>query len=145
MLRLIVSLTVAAPPELLYNLLMDYKNWNNIFPSTIQQTELIAEENGGKTIRVLHKKEGHVVNWLHMLEPGVIRLDESKPRYNASFINYFDPVKHGSNYTVVASIQLKGIFRFVAPFIKGLVRKRIYQFTLLPMKKAAEKKNSRRN
>ena len=63
-----------------------------------------------------------------------IELEEFKPMYNAIFLNRFEEIAGETVYVIEAFIFLKGIYKLAAPFIKGLVRKRISNYVLKPMK-----------
>jgi hypothetical protein len=118
---------------------LDYTNWHKLFPATIQAARLIKMEQGVLTIEVLHRIEGKVINILTVLPNGKIKLEEFKPKYNAIFINQFTPVSGSTRYSVTANISLKGIYKIVAFFIRGIIRNRIMKFVLVPVKEISEK------
>ncbi|HEX5151699.1 MAG TPA: hypothetical protein VFW07_09620 [Parafilimonas sp.] len=138
--RTSASVVIDAPNELITKIYLDYKNWDKLFPATIRGAKLIKEENGMQTIEVDHKKAGKVINLLRLLSFNEIKLKEFKPLYKAVFINRFLPIDGKTKYVVNAVISLKTIFKLLSPFLKSLVKNRIKNYVLYPMKKFAEKK-----
>jgi|SRR4030095_9727 hypothetical protein len=138
MLHVEASINIATPQPVVRRVYMDYNNWNKLFPLTIRAARCIKEENGVHTVEVDHKKEGFVINVLTVLSNEEIQLEEFKPKYNATFINRFRAVGNGTRYTISASISMKGIYKIAAPFIKNVVKNRIIELVLKPMKKLSE-------
>ena len=138
MLHVESSINIDAPPSLVMGRYMDYDNWHKLFPLTIRATRYIKEQNGVLTVEVDHKKAGFVINILTVLSNEEIKLEEFKPKYNAIFINRFQPTAEGTRYTIVANVSLKGIYKIATPFIKSIVKNRIMKFALEPMKKKSE-------
>ncbi len=81
-------------------------------------------------------------NTLIDLSENEIGLEESKKRFNASFLNQFLAAGGGTHYVIHAYVQLKGIYRWIKPLLKGYVRrqtsKSMQAYVLEPLKKAAE-------
>jgi hypothetical protein len=138
MLHVEASIDIVSPQPLVMGLYMDYDNWHELFPLTIRSARCVKEENGVFIIEVDHKKEGFVMNILTVLSNEEIQLEEFKPNYNATFINRFQPIAMGTRYTISANISLKGIYKIAAPFIKNVVKNRIMELVLKPMKKLSE-------
>ncbi|HJV14126.1 MAG TPA: hypothetical protein VJ625_09570 [Propionibacteriaceae bacterium] len=63
---------------------------------------------------------------------------ENKQRYDARFVNRFEPLRKGSRIAVAGDIRLKGLARLLAPFLGWYARRLIQRFTLQPIKIAAE-------
>jgi hypothetical protein len=137
-----MDVLIKAPQQSLITLYLDFKNWNKLFPATIQDARLITEKNKTQIVEVLHKTAGKVINILTPSSPNEIELKEFKPIYNAIFINRFKAVENGTLYIIEAYIFLKGSLKILTPFIHWLVRKRIKNYVLLPMKAFAENKTA---
>jgi len=137
-----MSLIINAPQEKLISIYRDYNNWHKLFPATIKGAHLIKEENKMQTVEVEHKQAGKVINTLKFLSANEIELEEFKPLYNAIFLNRFEAITGGTVYIIEAYIFLKGIYKLATPFIKGLVRKRINNYVLKPMKEFAENRSA---
>ncbi len=135
-----MSLKINASQQRVINLYKDFNNWHKLFPATIKGAHLIKEENGIQTVEVDHSKAGKVINILRFSSANEIELEEFKPLYNAIFFNRFINEQDKTIYVIEAFIFLKGIFKTAAPFVKGLVQKRIYNYVLKPMKEIAESK-----
>jgi hypothetical protein len=133
-----MAVFIKAPQQSLIKLYLDYKNWNRLFPATISDAHLIKEEDKTQMVEVQHKTAGNVINILTPSSPNEIELKEFKPLYNAIFINRFKAVENGTIYTIEAYIFLKSYLKVLTPFIHGLVRKRIKNYVLQPMKAFAE-------
>lgn len=138
MLRTVSSIIIAVDPLLVKKQYLDYVNWPQLFPLTIRRAKLIREQNGSLTVEVDHRYEGKVINVINILSNDEVRLREFKPKFNAVFINHFQPIPAGTLYTITANVWLKGIFKLAGPFVHGLVRKRMQNYVLFPMKKYTE-------
>ena len=75
-----------------------------------------------------------------MTEVGPNRIDlcEARRRYDARFENRFDPIPEGTRYTVSADVHLKGAARLLAPIAGPIIRRRIREYVLAPMRRMAE-------
>lgn len=132
------SKIIAAPSQRVMAIYLDHSQWHRLFPLTIRSARLVSEEGGRQTIEVDHKQEGKVINLLTVVSKEEIKLEEFKKAFNGVFINWFEPIPGGARYRIFAYISLKGFYRFLQPFVRGLIRKRIYRFVLDPMKNYAE-------
>ncbi len=121
-------------------LYLDYANWPRLFPATIRAVQLLGEEGGRTRVEVEHASEGTILNVMSVISANEIRLDEWKPRYEATFINRFEPHTNGARYTVLAEVALKGISWLLTPVAAPFVRARLERFVLRPMKARAEGK-----
>lgn len=141
------AIDIAASPEVVASIYRDVEKWGKIFPATIEQAKVIALRKNCKEIEVLHKQEGCVPNTLIDLSPTEIGLEESKPKFNASFINKFQRAPgNNTHYVIHSYISLKGIYKVFKPFLKGYVRhqslKSMQEYVLSPLKVAVEEKIS---
>jgi hypothetical protein len=134
MIRVQASINIPASSPYLFSLYRNYSQWVKLFPLTIKDAKLVKEEEGNLTIMISHKTAGQVINILSVISANEIKLEEFEPRYHAVFINYFQPIDKGTCYRVTAEISVKGFLKIVEPFIKGLIKKRIKKFVLMPMK-----------
>jgi hypothetical protein len=116
----------------------DYGHWSQLFPATIRGTRLIRENDTTKAIEVDHTKDGPVLNLLTVISDDEIRLEEFKPHYDARFTNRFEADAHGTRYTVIADVQLKGVLRLLSPIARPFVRRRLAKYVLRPIKTMAE-------
>lgn len=132
---------INASPQTVLNIYCDFKNWNKLFPATIENARLLQQEDTTQTIEVDHKTAGKVINILSPSAVNEIELKEFKPLYNAIFLNRFQVIENKTMYIIEAYIFLKGILKVLTPFIHWLVRKRIKNYVLQPMKAFAENKN----
>jgi hypothetical protein len=138
------AIDINAPPGHVAAVYRDVEKWVYTFPATIEGAKITNTRDNWKEIDVTHKQEGHVPNTLIDLSSNEIGLEESKKRFNASFLNRFEPLPDGrTHYVIDAYINLKGIYRLVKPFLKGYVRRRtlkqVRNYVLEPLKLAAEK------
>lgn len=138
MLNLKTSTIIHAPANCLFDIYINYKEWNKLFSLTIEGTELVKNDNGKLTVLVHHKTAGRVINILDKHSKQTIRLEEFKPLYKAVFWNNFKTISGGTRYTVTAEISLKGFAILLQPFVKRIVLGKIRRFVLQPMKKYAE-------
>lgn len=132
------QVSIAAPSDKVYALYLDYTRWHQIFPKTIKSARLIKKSEGKIFIEVDHKTEGHVLNILTLNGTCRIELEEIKPKYTAVFTNTFTPSGSQTLYSIQARILLRGVYKLAAPFIRSLIKKRIRQFVLHPIKQYAE-------
>lgn len=143
MVRTVVSTEINAPPELVAALYADWAEWPRLFPLTIRGVRILADDGQRKTIEVDHATEGKVVNIMMVVSPHEVRLEESKRRFDARFINRFEAAGHGTRYSIVAEVQLKGVARALAPLAPPIVRERLNRFVLEPVRAAAERGQKR--
>jgi hypothetical protein len=133
-----LSININVTPSTAVAAYLDYRKWGKLFPLTIRGVKFIREENNILTVEVDHKTEGFVINILTVISDREIKLEEYKPKYNATFINCFAEISTGTRYTVVAYVSMKNFYKLIEPFIKPIVKKRIRKFTLRPMKEFLE-------
>jgi hypothetical protein len=98
---------------------------------------LVRREPRRVTVEVDHR-QGKVLNVISDLSPDRVALWESKRRYDATFVNSFEPAPAGTRYHVSADVELKGSARWLAPFLHRYIRRQIRRYVLEPMRRAAE-------
>jgi hypothetical protein len=135
----IAARVIQAPPERVMDLYLDYPSWPRLFPRTIRGVQLLGEEGGRVRLEVDHVFEGKVLNVMTVISSNEIRLDEWKPRYEATFMNRFEAHPKGTRYSVFAEIALKGALWLLTPLAAPVVRSRLSRFVLRPVKAFAEK------
>jgi len=138
MVRAVVSRLIRAAPERVSALYQDYSRWPLLFPATIRAARLVRECGAKRTIEVDHATAGKVINVMTVVSPREIQLEEWKPRYDARFVNIFDPVDGGTRYTVTAEVALKGALRLLTAIVAPIVRWQMKRFVLAPMQALAE-------
>lgn len=142
------AIDIAAPPEYVAAVYRDVEKWGETFPATIEHAQVTETGDNWNRIEVAHKKEGHVPNMLIFLSDTEIGLEESKKKFEASFLNKFERAAGGgTHYVMTAYINLKGVYKVkvLKPFLKGYVRrqalKQMRSYVLVPLKTAAEKEH----
>jgi hypothetical protein len=138
------AIDIASSPDFVAAIYRDVEKWGEIFPATIELAKVVQTGENWKEIEVTHKQEGCVPNTLFDLSETEIGLQESKHKFDASFINRFEPAADGgTHYVIRSSISLKGIYKILKPFLIGYVHrqalKRMQEYVLEPMKIAAER------
>lgn len=140
------SIHIAAPPERVASIYRDVDKWDETFPLTIACAEVIKTGDNWKEIEVTHKQEGCVSNTLIDLSETEIGLQESKHKFDASFLNRFEPADGGTRYVIRSYVSPKGIYKILKPFLIGYVHrqalKQMRNYVLEPLKIAAERKPS---
>ncbi len=131
------SIVVRAPPECVFRLYRDYRNWPRLFPATIRGVRLVREDGARVELEVDHR-EGKVPNVMTVVAADRVDLWEAKRRYEATFVNRFEPAREGTRYSVSADVRLKGAARLLGALVAGTVRRRIVRYVLEPMRVAAE-------
>lgn len=139
MVHTLTARVIQAPPLRVMDLYLDYASWPRLFPRTIRGVQLLGEEGGRTRLEVDHVFEGKVLNVMTVVSSNEVRLDEWKPRYEATFMNRFEDHPNGTRYTVFAEIALKGALWLLTPFAAPVARSRIKRYVLRPMKAFAEK------
>jgi hypothetical protein len=137
--RVEVATTIRAPAERLVARYLDFAHWPMLFPATIRGTQLLRREGNAMTVEVDHRTAGRAINVIRPLSARIIELEEHKPKYDATFVNRFEPAEDGTRYTVVADIRLRMPYALLAPFVKGYVRRIVRRYVLEPMRDAAER------
>lgn len=140
-----LSVNINVAPTTVMGVYLDYGNWHKLFPLTIRSVKYIREENGVLTVKVDHKKGGSIINMLKVLNNEEIKLEEFKPKYNATFINRFQKIPDGTQYTIIANVSFKSFYKLIGPFLKSIVEKRIRKFVLDPMKEFLERNQTVNN
>lgn len=136
MLHVEAETIVRAPKETVSEVYANYGNWPRLFP-TISGVRLLRRE-GSKLVLEIEHIEGKVINELVVRSSDEIDLWEKKRRYDARFLNRFDAVPGGTRFTVRADICLKGLARFLQPFLRAYVRRQMERLQLRPVKLEAE-------
>ena len=136
------SLVLGVPPEQAYQIYADYAGWPQVFP-TISAVRLVQRTGNSVVLEVDHRTAGKVRNELRVEPKRRLELVENKRRYDARFINRFEPAPEGSRIVVTGDIRLKGLARLLAPFLGWYARRLIQRFTLQPIKIAAEGRGRR--
>jgi hypothetical protein len=137
------ALVVRAKPDRLAALYLDYANWPELFPATIRGVRWLEEHDGDITVEVDHRAQGGVVNIIRPMSASVIALEEFKPRYDATFVNRFEGVPQGTRYVLDAEIRFRMPYALVARLLRGVVRRRMRQYVLEPMRVIAEQERPR--
>lgn len=138
MLQARAEIEVHAAPSVVAALYRDYAGWPELFPATIRGVRLLRIENGRTHLEV-HHREGKVVNVMTDVSDARIDLWEAKRRYDATFVNRFEPTADGTRYVVEADVRLKGAARLLTPFLGPLVRRQLRRYVLEPVRRAAER------
>jgi len=133
-----VTATLEAMRDRLVGLLLDYTQWPRIFSASIARTELVRRDARSMVVMVHHRREGRVVNVLTDCGDGVVVLREFKRRYDATFVNRFDPAPDGTRYTVDAAVRIEQPFTLIAPLLRGVVERAIRRYTIEPLRAAAK-------
>jgi hypothetical protein len=142
--RIRETLAIRAAPQRLATLYIDYPNWSRLFPATIRGARWIGDDGRDITVEVDHRSEGRVVNIIRPISSTVIALDEFKPRFDATFVNRFEPAGDGTRYVLDAEIHFRVPYALIAPLLRGIIRRRMRRFVLEPMRDAAEPERPRR-
>lgn len=137
--RIETSTTIRAPAERLVARYLDVAHWPQLFPATIRGTRLLRRDGNTLFVEVDHRAAGFVINVIRQRSADTIELEEHKPRYDATFINRFQPTPAGTRYSVVADIRLRLPYALLAPFVKRYVRRSVRRYVLEPMRHAAER------
>lgn len=137
MIRATVSEHINAPAGRVFALYANPGNWPQIFP-TIRAVRIVRESGDEKVVEVDHIYEGKILNVVRKVSASRIDLEESKRRYDATFMNVIHPEPGGTRYTVSAEVHLKGFYRLAALFVKPVVLAQLRRYVLVPMKTAAE-------
>lgn len=130
---------IRASAEHLVALYLDYAHWPDLFPATIRATRLVGREGSATIVEVDHRTAGLVINVIRPRPAHTIELNERKPKYEATFINRFEPAAGGTRYTVAADIRLTMPYALFAPFLRAYVRRSVRRYVLEPMRHAAER------
>jgi hypothetical protein len=93
--------------------------WPQLFSKTIRAVTLVHQEGDTTTLRIDHR-EGTVINVLTIVSGEELRLEEFKNKYDATFLNIFEPVPAGTRYRVAADVSLKGAYKFGRLFSDGI-------------------------
>lgn len=104
--RIQTSLMVRATAASAYEVYSDYRRWPLTFP-TIFGARLLRADGHRLVLEVDHV-EGRVINELTLEPQREVRLWEVKRRYDALFVNRFEPMPNGARITVLADIRPKG-------------------------------------
>jgi hypothetical protein len=138
--RTSVWVIVHAPPARVMATFLDYARWPAVFPLTIAGTELVRRSPSTLEVMVQHRKEGRMLNVLTTRGPEVVELREYKRRFDATFVNRFEPAPEGTRYTIDATVRLALPYALLAPLLCGVVERSLRRFTLEPMRVAAERR-----
>jgi hypothetical protein len=138
------AINITAPAERVAAVYRDVEKWEETFPATIAAARITQSGENWKEIEVQHKEEGRVPNTLIDLSETEIALQESKKKFNASFLNRFErTVNGGTHYVIHAYISPKGIYKLLKPFLVGYVHRQALRqmksYVLEPLKATAEK------
>jgi hypothetical protein len=137
------SIDIMATPQQVAAVYCDVARWDTTFPATIEHARIVDTGTNWQQILVVHKKEGRVPNTLFMLSDTAIGLKESKKRFDASFLNRFEPAgNNATHYVITSYVELRGIYRVLKPFLIPYVRQRslkqMRSYVLEPLKAAVE-------
>lgn len=134
--RVQTSVVVHASPQLVREVYADYSGWPGLFP-TISAVR-VRERRGTTVVLEIDHVEGTVVNELTLTTAGDLVLREVKRRYDAVFVNEFDPIPQGTLFTVRGELWFKGIPRLLEPGLAWYVRRQMRRLQLEPVKARAE-------
>jgi hypothetical protein len=98
----------------------------------------VKERRGDTLVLEVDHVEGTVINELTLTSDGQLVLREVKRRYDAVFVNRFDPISVGTRFTVRGELRFKGIARLLGPMLRWYVLRQIRHLQLEPVKARAE-------
>jgi hypothetical protein len=138
------AIDITAPPEYVAAIYRNVEKWGETFPATIERARVIEQGENWAQIEVIHRQEGHVPNTLIFLSDTVIALEESKKKFNASFLNEFNAKPDGTTrYVITSYVTPKGIYKLLKPFLQSYVHKQALKqmknYVLEPLKRIAER------
>jgi hypothetical protein len=133
-----LSVVIAADPQVACDVVRDWQAWPDAFPATIQAVSLLSRTDSTLTLQVLHRIEGPVNNILRPNEDGAVRLREFKPRYDAQFTFFEGPAPAGSRLHVHGCIWLKGWRAWFGCLATPIIRRRMRNYLLEPIRTRAE-------
>jgi uncharacterized membrane protein len=139
--RVQTSVIVNAPADLVRNVYADYTAWPEMFP-TISAVR-VRERRGSTLVLEVDHVEGTVINELTLTNDGELVLGEIKRRYDAVFVNRFDPIPAGTLFTVRGELWFKGVARLLEPVLIWYVRRQMKLLQLEPVKARAEANSGR--
>jgi uncharacterized protein YndB with AHSA1/START domain len=129
---------VAAPPDKVYTVYADYRQWPQIF-ETIRGVRVVGHDERRVSLAVDHA-EGRVRNDIILLPPDRIVLTENKRAYDAAFVNTFRASGRGTRFEVEGEIRLKGVRRLLGPLIRTYARRQMKRLQLAPVKAESERR-----
>ncbi|WP_242353496.1 MULTISPECIES: SRPBCC family protein [Anaeromyxobacter] len=140
--RVTISTHIDAAAEQVLALYADPARWPTIFPATIVAARVVRAEGGELVVEVQHRREGKVPNRLRQVSPTCLALEESKRRYDATFVSEFIPEPGGMRYTLHGAVRMKGAYRLLSPFLRPVMRAQMRRYAVEPLRAAAEQEAS---
>ena len=137
MIRAVVVAHLGASPERVRALYADPSQWARVFPATIRGARVVRRQGDVTLVEVDHV-EGKVPNVLRVVSTTRIDLEETKRRYDATFVNEFLPEGGGTRYVLTAEVRLRWPYRVVSAQLRPLVRARMRRYVVEPLRAAAE-------
>jgi hypothetical protein len=134
--RASASVLIRAPRGV-FALYATWQDWPRVFWKTIRGVRLISDDGSARELDV-QQVEGHVPNFLRIVSPGLIVLEEHKRRFDARFENRFEAIEAGTRYVVSAEVTLRGGLRWLRLIAKPVIVSRLRRFVLEPIRVAAE-------
>lgn len=138
-----MSRHVRADATVLRALYTDVERWAAIFHETIAGARVLRRDAETTVIEVQHV-EGRVINTLRDVPPHGLELREWKRRYEAVFLNEFEPEGQGTRYRLTATVTLTWPYALAEPFLRPVVRARMRRYVIEPLTRAAEADRSDR-
>jgi hypothetical protein len=138
--RVEAAILIRAPWTRVAALYRDWQGWPRLFSATIRGVRLVRSAPGRTELEIDHR-EGVVPNVLTEVAPDRVDLWESKRRYQATFVNRFEPVGNDTRYVLVAEVRLQGpagLAALLGPILRWYIRHQMRHYVLEPMRRAAE-------
>ncbi len=129
-------MTVPVSRERLVQLYLDYSEWSRRFPA-IRDVQLIREEENRTVIQVDHG-DGPLLGSIKRLSDYEIELGEHQTRFDVRVLNRFERVGDSTKCVIRSDVRLKGPYALLAPFLGGVVRRRLQRLLIEPILAAAE-------
>jgi hypothetical protein len=142
------AIEIAAPPADVAAVYRDAERWGETFAATIDRARIVRAGDNWVEVEVEHRKKGRVPSTLILLSDATIALSEGKKRFDAGFLNRFEPrADGGTHYVVEAYVRLKGFHRLLVPLLRrharGRALEQIRTCVLEPLKAATERTDRR--
>lgn len=126
--------------------IVDVNGWPVTFAATIEAARRVGQTGGTVTIAVSHRTEGDVLNLLTPINDRTIVLAERKRRFDAWFRLTLSAQDNGTQLLARAHLRFRGAYVVLAALpdavLAPVVRRRMTEFLLLPLKRAAERQSS---
>lgn len=132
-----VSEVIGAPREKVFAISTKSEIWPKIYPH-IKSVRRLREQYGEISLELDSVRGGLITLVQRKRAPEKVVEDMKNHKVRGKSSYTFESLPEGTRVTLSFDLEMIGLYKLLAPFAKGYIKKQLMALVLSPLKKAAE-------